>query len=188
MRVWIGMIAIAAWMPQAGGQATPPAVPAHTPVEIELQESLSSETLHAGQEIAFKVVSPVMVDGETVLAAGMPVGGEVRAAQKAGAFRKAGMLQLALKPIRLESGSEVRLDFPRPRVQSASKEKTGTGIAAVPILLYYFPLIPFAVAENAKKGAAFTIRAAERYRVYVVEPEAAPAEPPDATAPGSSQP
>ena len=168
MGVWICEIALAGWLLQAKGQTPTRTVPVNTPVEIELQEGLSSETLHPGQEIAFKVIRPVIVDGETVISAGTPLAGEVRGAQKAGAFRKAGMLQLALKAIRLENGSLIQLEFPSPRVRSATREKTATGIAAGPVMLYYFPLIPFALAENVKKGAPFTIRAGERYRVYVV--------------------
>lgn len=188
MRVSICLVALAACIQQAGDQTPAAAVPVNTPVEIELLESLSSQTLRAGQEIAFKVVSPVSFDGQTVIAAGTPLKGEVRAAQKAGAFRKAATLQLALKPLRLENGSIVQLDFPHPRVQSAKKEKAATGVVAAPVLFYYFPLIPFAIAENAKKGAALTIRAGERYRVYVVEPGTAPEEQPAPTAPAQPRP
>ena len=142
-------------------------IPVHTPVEIELEESISSETLHAGQEIAFRVLRDVMTEERTVIIAGTPVTGTVQAVHGAGAFRQAGWFDLRLKTTRADDGSPVQLEFPRPRVRSSKGEKTATALVSAPVLMYYFPLIPFAVAENAKKGAAYTVRAGERYLVYV---------------------
>jgi hypothetical protein len=170
-------------------QTAPPAVlPDHTPVEIELGETISSETLHAGQQIRFKVLRDVIGPGGTVLPAGMSVTGEVSEVQSAGAFRKAGSFELRLRPLRLDDGSTVQLEFPRPKIRSAKGEKTATGIAAVPVLMYYFPFIPFAVVENSKKGAAYTVRAGERYLVYSVSLGKFATARQDATAPPKAQP
>lgn len=189
MHVWICVLAVAGSMQQAAGQAPATMLPVNTPVEIELLEPLCSETLHPGQEIAFKIVVPVTVDGNTVIPAGTPIQGEVKALQRAGAFRKAAALDLGFKPLRLDNGSVVQLSFPRrPKPQNSAKEKTATGVLAAPLMLYYFPLMPFAIAENAKKGARFTIRAGERYRVYVVNPESTTPEPAATTAPAQQGP
>ncbi len=151
-------------------------MPPNTEVEIELLENIFSEALRAGQCVAFKVVNPVVVDGTTIMPAGMPVSGEVKAVQSARAWRKAGNFDLLLKPIHLEDGAVVQLDFARPKLLRTKKEKTGNTVATSLALAYYFPLIPAALISWAKKGKAYNIRSGERYLVYVVSstPEVAP--------------
>jgi hypothetical protein len=162
------------WSGAGLGQSAPqPApIPLHTPVVIELEESISSESVHAGQEISFKVLRDVVTEGRTVISEGTPVAGTVQAVHSSGAFRQAGWFELRLKTARATDGSVVSMEFPRPKIRSTKGEKTLAGAAAVPVLLYYFPFIPFAVAANSKKGAAYTVRAGERYLVYVAPAEA----------------
>ena len=177
-RIFVLFIAVACLRPgvsQTAGQ--PPALPEQTGVEIELLENVSSQTLHAGQPIGFKVVEPVVANGTTVIAAGTPVQGEVATVQAAGAFRRAGEFDLVLKPLQLADGRKVQLVFPHPKRVGTAGEKTATAIAGAPILLYYFPLIPFMAAEGAKKGKAIEVRAGERYLVYVSTQPDAPGKP-----------
>jgi len=145
-----------------------PVIPQNTEVEIELLESVSSETLHDGQTVSFKIVRPVVENGATVMAAGVAVSGEVKSVKTSGAWHKAGAFDMVLKPVRLEDGSIVSLDFPRPKLRGTKKEKTTVAIAAPPILAYYFPVIPVLLIGAARKGKPFEIRAGERYLVYVV--------------------
>ena len=171
-------VLLLAFMPAALGQSPSraAAIPINTAVEIELLEKVSSETMHDGQAISFKVVKPVEVDGIAVLAPGTPISGEVHAVKASGAWRKAGSFDLTLKPIKLSNGSTVHVDFLRPRHLSTRKEKTVIAIAAVPVLTYYFPLIPFMLVESAKHGKPYEIRTGERYLVYVIAGEP-PTEP-----------
>jgi len=143
-------------------------IPQRTEVEIELLDNLSSETLRAGQSVSFKVVRPVVVNETTMMAANMPVSGEVKAVQPSGAWRKAGSFDLILKPATLDDGSIVRLDFQRPTLRGTKGEKAGQAIGTGLGLAYYFPLIPAALIWNAKKGKPYNIRSGERYLVYVV--------------------
>ena len=146
----------------------PAAIPQHTEVEIELIDSVSSETLHSGQSVAFKIVRPVVVNGKRVLAADTPVSGEVAAVKASGAWRKAGSFDLRLKPIQMDDGSIVQLDFHRPQRLGTKMEKTAAAEEKALFLAYYFPLIPVALVEGAKKGKPYNIRSGERYLVYVV--------------------
>lgn len=143
-------------------------VPEGTQVEIQLLDNLSSETLRDGQSVAFKVSRDVAVNGATLMPAGMPVSGEVKAVQAAGAWHKAGSFNLIFKPVRLEDGSMVQLDFHRPKLKSTKGETTGNAIGTTLMLTYYFPLIPVALIGGARKGEPYAIRAGERYLVYVV--------------------
>ncbi len=158
---------------QTGAQSI--SIPPLTEVEIELLDNLSSETMRDGQSVAFKVVKPVVVNGATIIDAGLPVFGEVRSVQSAGAWHKAGCFDLVLKPVRLEDGLTVTLDFQRPKLLGTRKEKTGEVIGTSMMLTYYFPLIPVALIGGAKKGKPYQIRAGERYLVHVVSSERASA-------------
>ena len=137
-------------------------IPRQTEVEIELVENVSSETLHAGQSVSFKIVRPVAVSGTTVMPAGLAVSGEIRAVRPSGAWHKAGTFNLVLKPIRLTDGSTVQLDFHRPELVGTKGEKTGAAIGAPLALTYLFVLIPAFLVGAARKGEPYTIRAGER--------------------------
>jgi hypothetical protein len=150
---------------------------AGTEVEIELLETVSSETLHAGQTVPFKIVSSVHVNEATVLAAGTTFAGTVTRANPAGHWGKAGAFDLKLEPVKLPDGVLVRMDFYRPAKVNARGEKTAQTVEDTLTLAYYFPLIPVALIGGARKGKPFTIRAGERYLVYVTGTESPVTEP-----------
>lgn len=159
-------------------------VPPGTAVEIELLENLSSQTMLSGQTVKFKTVRSVEVNGITMIPAGRLVAGEAKAVRASGAFQKNGSFDLILRPVRLDDGSFVHLDFYRPKLRSATKEKTEAAIVSVPVLLYYFPLIPVAAIASARSGKPYEIRSGERYLVYVIAGE----QPAVEDTPGSAQP
>lgn len=155
----------------AGGQTQPRVIPPQTAVEIELLDHVSSESLKVGQPVRFKVVTPVVVEGTTVIAAGTPVEGEVRAGRASGAWQRAGRFDLGLKPLLLADGTTVKLDFVRPKLRGVKVQQTAAAIAGGLYLAYYFPLIPVALVEGAKHGKPYDIRAGERYLVQVISSE-----------------
>lgn len=155
----------------AQNEQAAPAIPEQTPVEIELLETISSDSMHDGQKIGFKIVTPVEVGGATVMAAGMPLSGEVKKVKSSGAWQKAGSFDLSLDAIRLSEGTVVQLDFKRPKRVGTKGQKTAVAIAAVPVMMYYFPLVPIAVVGSARHGKPYVIRAGERYLVYVTSCE-----------------
>jgi hypothetical protein len=161
-------------------QEVPPGdlIPLGSGVEIELLENISSESLQAGQSVPFKLVSPLEAHGMILLAANTRFDGTVTAVNASGHWHKAGAFDLKLEPLKLGNGSEVRVDFHRPTRLNARGEKTGEAIGGSMMLAYYFPLIPVALIGGARKGKPFKIRAGERYLVYVVGVEAAPAKEP----------
>jgi hypothetical protein len=157
----------------AQGPAHSTVIPAQTAVEIELLDHVSSESLHTGQAVRFRVLTPVVVNGTTVIAAGTPIEGEVRTGRSSGAWRRAGWFDLGLKPLLLADGTKVKLDFQHPKLRGVRAEKTGAVIADSIFLTYYFPLIPIALVESAKHGKPYEIRAGERYLVQVISSEPA---------------
>ncbi|HMK23993.1 MAG TPA: hypothetical protein VK466_16785 [Terriglobales bacterium] len=158
-------------MPTSGLPQTVPAsdrIPLVTPVEIELLENISSETLHAGQSVAFKLSQDLEANGEKLLPAGTPLTGTVATANASGHWGKAGAFDLKLEPLKLGDGTLIRLDFHRPTRVSTHAEKTVESVGTAMVMTYYFPLIPVALLAGSRKGKPFKVRAGERYRVYVV--------------------
>jgi hypothetical protein len=156
----------------AGGLAARGAVPPGTEVEIELLESISSETLKAGQSVPFKLVRGLEVNGVTLLPAGTAFTGKVISARPARHWGQAGAFDLKLEPLKLADGTLVHVDFHRPARLSTRKEKRGETIEGGIAMAYYFPLIPLALTRGSRKGKPFNIRAGERYLVYVTGTEA----------------
>lgn len=151
-----------------------------TEVEIELLESISSETLQVGQTVPFQLVRDLQSDGVSLLPAGTGFTGTVTSATSAKHWGKAGAFDLKFNPLKLQDGTLVRLDFHHPAKLNARGEKTGETIASAMVLTYYFPLIPVAMIVASRKGKPFKIRAGERYLVYVTgtePPAAGPAQP-----------
>jgi hypothetical protein len=161
-------------------QTVPPrdGIAPDTEVEIELLESISSETLKVGQTVPFKLVRDLQSDGITLLPAGTPFTGTVTSANAAKHWGKAGAFDLKFNPLKSQDGTLVRLDFHHPAKLNARGEKTGETIASAMVLTYYFPLIPVEMIVASRKGKPFKIRAGERYLVYVTGTEVPPAEPP----------
>jgi hypothetical protein len=74
-------------------------VPAGTVLTVRLGETLSSKGSQAGQTFTASVVTPVDVEGKTAIPAGATATGTVVAAQAAGKFKGASLLQIKLDSI-----------------------------------------------------------------------------------------
>jgi hypothetical protein len=90
-----------------GSEAKEPArqpivVPAGTVLTVRLGESLSSKDSQAGQTFTASVVSPVDVEGKTVISAGANATGTVVSAHAAGKFKGASLLQIKLDSVTVD--------------------------------------------------------------------------------------
>lgn len=174
MRAFLSVVTICSLLWFSFAQEVPAndLIPLGSGVEIELLQSISSESLHPGQVVPFKLVVPLEAHGIQLLPADSRFDGKVNAANPSGHWGKAGAFDLRLEPLKLPNGTEVRLDFHRPKRLKERGEKTGEVIGGSILMTYYFPLIPVALIGGARKGKPFKIRAGERYLVYVVGVEA----------------
>lgn len=77
----------------------PIVVPAGTVITVRLGETLSSKQSQSGQTFTASVVTPVDVEGKTVIPAGASATGSVVAAQSAGRFKGASLLQIKLDSV-----------------------------------------------------------------------------------------
>jgi len=84
-------------------------IKAGTPVQIRLEQSVSSQTATAGQSLRFKVIRDVEVDNIVVIKAGSMVVGEVTFAQKTGSLGKEGKLYIVVRHAVAVDGTKVPL-------------------------------------------------------------------------------
>jgi hypothetical protein len=89
----------------AAPEARPIVVPAGTVLTVRLGETLSSKSSRAGQSFSATVATPVEVEGKTVIPSGATASGTVVAAQAAGKFKGASLLQIKLDSITVNGKS-----------------------------------------------------------------------------------
>ncbi len=93
--------------PAADAAQAPPqpiVVPSGTTLTVRLGEDLGSRISEAGQSFSATLDRDVVVDGQTVIAAGASVTGKVVAAKPAGALAGEANLQLKLTSVKVDSG------------------------------------------------------------------------------------
>jgi len=90
---------------QSPAAPQPVVVPAGTVLTVRLGETLSSKDSQPGQTFTASVVTPVEVDGKTVIPAGATATGRVVAAHAAGRFKGASLLQIKLERVTVHGRS-----------------------------------------------------------------------------------
>ena len=149
-------------MAQAAPAASPPlvAVPALTPVLIQLDEEISSERNKGGDRFRLRVAADVRVGDALVIPAGSIGEGEVIHAQKAGFGGKAGELIVAARFVSV-GGRRVRL---RSFSAGAGEQHTDwalrTGVlVSLPALLIQggVLIMPRDMVANARTAAALSL-------------------------------
>ena len=97
-------------------------VPQGPPIEVVLDQSLSSKTASAGQSFSATVVDPVDVDGQVVIPKGAHARGTVTSAKAAGRFKGASELGLALRHIEI-NGQRYEIAASTPELSKKGKGK-----------------------------------------------------------------
>ena len=113
------------------------AVPAGTPVQVELADDVSTKVQKSGDTINLKLAAPLIVDGRIVLREGTPGVGQVVEAVKPGIGGRAGKLVLAARYL-TKGGEQIPLQGLQLAGAGASKANEAqavglTGIAFAPL-------------------------------------------------------
>jgi hypothetical protein len=114
--------------PEKPAAVQPIVVPTGTVLTVRLGEALSSKDSQAGQTFTASVVSPVDVDGKTVIPAGSSATGTVVAAQAAGKFKGASLLQIKLDSITIGGHSHSIQTSSVARSEKGKGKRTATMI------------------------------------------------------------
>jgi hypothetical protein len=141
-------------------------IPDGTPIDIESPFTYSSLDLKPKDEISFRVLDPVIVDGVTVIAQGATVTGHVERAKRGGHFGKAGLLVWTMKSVTAVDGSQIELRLAPVRQRGDSKSaKVATQMIITGALVPF--IAPVALLHGFKRGGDAYIAAGKRYQVFV---------------------
>jgi hypothetical protein len=153
-------------LPPAPPQDKPNQIPDGTPIEIESPYTLSSMDFKPKDQISFRVVNPIKVNGVTLIEQGAIATGRIEKAKRGGHFGKAGLLVWTMQTVTAVDGSQIPLRISQVRLRGDSKSaKVATAMIITGALL---PLIaPVALLHGFKRGENAYIPAGKRYSVYV---------------------
>lgn len=141
-------------------------IPDGTAIEIEAAYTISSLNFKPGDEISFRVVNPVIVDGVTLIEQGATATGKIAQSKRGGHWGKAGLLTWTMQTVTAADGSQIPLRVDSMRLRGDSKgAKVATGMIITGALL---PLIaPVALLHGFKRGGDAYIPAGKRYEVFI---------------------
>ena len=141
-------------------------IPDGTKIEIEAAFDISSLHFKAGQEISFRVVNPIIVEGVTLVEQGATATGKIERSKRGGHWGKAGLLTWKMESVTAADGKQLPLRIEPMRLRGDSKgAKVATSMIITGALL---PLIaPVALLHGFKRGGDAYIPAGQRYEVYI---------------------
>ncbi len=103
-------------------ESKPLVVPAGTPIEVVLDETIGSKTSSSGQTFSATVQDPVEVEGKVVIPKSARASGLVREAKAAGRFKGGAVLSLTLTSVTID-GKEHEIRTSSPTMSSKGKGK-----------------------------------------------------------------
>ncbi len=141
-------------------------IPDGTLIEIEAPYRVNSKEFKPDDEISFRVINPVKINGVTVIEQGANATGLIEKAKRGGHFGKAGLLVWTMQTVTAVDGSQVPLRTVRERLRGDSKAaKVATQMVVTGALLLF--IAPVALLHGFKRGKDAFIPAGKRYEVFV---------------------
>ncbi|HKY27774.1 MAG TPA: hypothetical protein VJM12_07510 [Pyrinomonadaceae bacterium] len=141
-------------------------IPDGTLVEIEAPYTYSSMHFKPKDEISFRVVNPIKVNGVTMIEQGATATGRIEKSKRGGHFGKAGLLLWTMETVTAVDGSQIPLRTTSVRLRGDSKgAKVATQMIITGALLW--PIAPVTLLHGFKRGKDAFIPAGKRYEVFI---------------------
>ena len=150
-------------------------IPAGTRVDIEASYTVNSFEARPGDLLSFRVLTPVKIDGATVIEKDALVTGQIVQAKRGKHWGRAGKLIWTMQDAVTVDGS--RIPIRAAGDDDAAKQKVigdshGGEVATKTLLLGalmipVFPLAPLALMEGFKRGENAVLAAGKHYAVFV---------------------
>ena len=141
-------------------------IPDGTLIEIEAPYTYSSMHFKPKDEISFRVVNPIIVNGVTLIEPGATATGRIEKSKRGGHFGKAGLLLWTMETVTAVDGSQVPLRTTSVRLRGDSKgAKVATQMIITGALLW--PIAPVTLLHGFKRGKDAYIPAGKRYEVFI---------------------
>ncbi len=149
-------------------------LPAGTPVEIETANSISSADVENGSLLSFRVVSPVKVNGITLVENGALVTGRIVKAKRSGSFGRGGKLAWSVQDVVAADGKLISLQFASGAAKGESRagevaaRTVASGVALAPLVFFAPFLAPMILLHGVgRKGENAVLAAGRRFEVFV---------------------
>jgi hypothetical protein len=144
-------------------------IPEGTRIEIEAPYQINSHEFRPNDEISFRVLNPIKINGVTVIEQGATVTGRIVKSKRGGHFGKAGLLVWTMQSVTAVDGSQIPLRTGQERLRGDSKAaKVATQMIVTGALLPF--IAPVALLQGFKRGKDAFIPAGKRYDVFVNGP------------------
>lgn len=140
-------------------------VPVGTPVELETAYTIDSQLVRAGDAVSFRVVNPVVVDGQVVVEKGATATALVTKAERGGHFGRAGRLAWMMKEVTAADGSRVPLQFSGRTVGDSKGAKVATSMVLTGAVFWFMP--PVALLHGFKRGENAVVPEGKRFEATV---------------------
>lgn len=141
-------------------------IPDGTLVEIEAPYRVNSQEFKPNDEISFRVINPIKINGVTLIEQGANATGRIEKAKRGGHFGKAGLLVWTMQTVAAVDGSQIPLRTTQQRLRGDSKAaKVATQMIITGALLPF--IAPVALLHGFKRGKDAFIPAGKRYDVFV---------------------
>ena len=141
-------------------------IPDGTLVEIEAPYTYSSMHFKPKDEISFRVVNPIKINGIAVIEQGATATGRIEKSKRGGHFGKAGLLLWTMESVTAVDGSQIPLRTTSVRLRGDSKgAKVATQMIITGALLW--PIAPVVLLHGFKRGKDAFIPAGKRYEVFI---------------------
>ena len=142
-------------------------IPRGTVVEVETIYRINSQEIKAGDAISFKVVNPVRVGENTIIAAGAVATGRVMEASRGKHFGRAGRLVWTMETVNAVDDSRVPIQATGRVVGDSKGAKVATRILVTGALLW--PIAPVGLLHGFKRGENAYLPQGHRYEVAVTK-------------------
>ncbi len=140
-------------------------VPAGTPVELETAYTIDSQLVRAGDAVSFRVVNPVVLDGQVVIEQGAAATAVVTKAERGGHFGRAGRIAWTMKEVTAADGSRIPVEFSGRVVGDSKGGKVATRMILTGTFFWFAP--PVALLHGFKRGANAIVPEGKRFDASV---------------------
>ena len=140
-------------------------VPTGTPVELETAYNVNSQLVRKGDVVSFRVVNPVVVDGQVVIEKGATATAFVTLAERGGHFGRAGRIAWTMKEVTAADGSRIPVQFDGRTVGDSKGAKVATQMVVMGALMW--PIAPVVLFHGFKRGENAVVPEGKRFDAQV---------------------
>ena len=140
-------------------------VPAGTPIELETAYTINSQLVRAGDAVSFRVVNPVVLDGQVVVEKGATATAVVTKAERGGHFGRAGRIAWTMKEVTAADGTRIPVQFSGRVVGDSKGGKVAARMILTGTVFWFAP--PVALLHGFKRGDNAIVPEGKRFDASV---------------------